>query len=130
MSENDTFRMTYSAEDSDEIKRIRDKYTEKKADGLERLKNLDRKCESTAAAVSVTAGIIGTLIFGTGLSIYLSELGSVFGNYAPAVSITVGLSGIFIMVAAYPLYTCILKRQREKHKKEILALADELLKQK
>ncbi len=130
MSESDTFRMTYSAEDRNEIEKIRDKYTGKKADGLERLKALDRRCENAATAVSIVVGVVGTLTLGTGLSIYLSELGNVFGSHALSVSVIVGLAGILMMIAACPLYTYTLKKQREKHKEEILSLADELMKQK
>lgn len=128
MSDNDTFRMTYSAEEKDEIERIRDKYTEKKPDDMTRLKALDKESESIATMVSIIAGVVGILIFGTGLSLYLSELGDALGEAVLPVSILVGLVGVILMVSAFPLYMHTLKKEREKRKDEILALADELMK--
>ncbi len=128
MSDNDTFRMTYSAEEKDEIERIRDKYTEKKPDDMTRLRALDKESESIATMVSIIAGVVGILVFGTGLSLYLSELGDALGKAVLPVSILVGLVGIILMVAAFPLYMHTLKKEREKRKDEILALADELMK--
>lgn len=128
MSDNDTFRMTYSAEEKDEIERIRDKYTEKKPDDMTRLKALDRESESIATMVSIIAGVVGILIFGTGLSLYLSELGDALGEAVLPVSILVGLVGVILMVSAFPLYMHTLRKEREKRKDEILALADELMK--
>ncbi len=128
MSDNDTFRMTYSAEEKDEIEKIRDKYTEKKTDGMARLKALDKESESMAAMVSIIVGVVGTLVFGTGLSLALSELGDALGDSVLPVSIAVGLVGVVLMVAAFPLYNRTLRKEREKRKDEILALADELMK--
>ena len=128
MSDNDTFRMTYSAEEKDEIERIRDKYTEKKPDDMTRLKALDRESESIATMVSIIAGVVGILIFGTGLSLYLSELGDALGEAVLPVSILVGLVGVILMVSAFPIYMHTLRKEREKRKDEILALADELMK--
>ena len=128
MSDNDTFRMTYSAEEKDEIEKIRDKYTEKKPDDMTRLKALDKESESIATMVSIIAGVVGILIFGTGLSLYLSELGDALGEAVLPVSILVGLVGVILMVSAFPLYMHTLKKEREKRKDEILALADELMK--
>lgn len=128
MSDNDTFRMTYSAEEKDEIERIRDKYTEKKPDDMARLKALDKESESIATMVSIIAGVVGILIFGTGLSLYLSELGDALGEAVLPVSIIVGLIGVILMVSAFPLYMHTLKKEREKRRDEILTLADELMK--
>ena len=128
MSDNDTFRMTYSAEEKDEIERIRDKYTEKKPDDMTRLKALDKESESIATMVSIIAGVVGILVFGTGLSLYLSELGDALGEAVLPVSILVGLVGVILMVSAFPLYMHTLRKEREKRKDEILALADELMK--
>ena len=128
MSDNDTFRMTYSAEEKDEIEKIRDKYTEKKPDDMTRLKALDKESESIATMVSIIAGVVGILVFGTGLSLYLSELGDALGEAVLPVSILVGLVGVILMVSAFPLYMHTLRKEREKRKDEILALADELLK--
>ena len=128
MSDNDTFRMTYSAEEKAEIEKIRDKYTEKKPDDMTRLKALDKESESIATMVSIIAGVVGILIFGTGLSLYLSELGDALGEAVLPVSILVGLIGVILMVSAFPLYMHTLRKEREKRKDEILALADELMK--
>lgn len=127
MSNNDTFKMTYSSKEKAEIDSIRSKYTETKVDGLTRLRALDAESEAKAKVVSLTIGIIGILVFGTAMSLYLSELGAFLGKYTIVVSIIVGIVGIIIMAYAFPAYTHTLHKEREKRKEEILALSDELL---
>lgn len=130
MSDSDTFRMTYSAEEKDEIEKIRSKYTDDRGDKMAKLRKLDRASELKAQAVGITVGVIGILVFGTGLSIALSELGNFFGPSYMTAGILVGLCGVIIMTAAYPSYSHTLRCERAKRKDEIVALADELMKEK
>ncbi len=128
MSDNDTFKMTYSAAEKNEIEEIRSKYEDKKEDGIARLRAIDAQSESKAKMVSIVLGVIGTLVFGTGLSLCLSDFGNFLGEAAMSVGIIVGLVGLILMALATPCYSRTLQKEREKRKEEILALADELLK--
>ena len=61
------FEYTYSAPEQEEIRKIREKYVPKEETTLEKLRRLDAKAEKPGMIVSLTLGIIGTLIFGTGM---------------------------------------------------------------
>ncbi len=129
VSDNNSFKMTYSAAERTEIEQIRSKYEDKKEDGIARLRAIDAQSESKAKMVSIVLGVVGTLIFGTGLSLCLSEFGSFLGSLSMPVGILVGLIGLVMMALATPMFNYTLKKEREKRKDEVLALADELMKQ-
>ena len=50
------------------------------------------------------------------------------GGTAMFVGIPVGLAGIVLVALAYPVYSRILKKERQRIAPEILRLTDELLK--
>lgn len=118
-NENNTFSYTYSAAEQDEIQRIRKKYVPEETDNLERLIALDKSTTKKAAAVSITVGIIGSLILGIGMCMFM------IWNY-PIVGIAIGSFGIAAIASAYPLYTVIVKKERKKIAPEIIRLSDEL----
>lgn len=123
----DTFKMTYSAEQQNEIRQIREKYAPKAPDKMEQLRALDAGAGKKAARVSITAGGIGTLIMGIGMSLAMTDFGILLEEWALPVGIAVGLLGIGLVVAAYPLYQRTLKKERDKIAPEILRLTDELM---
>lgn len=124
----ETFKMTYSANQQDEIKEIRQKYTQPEEDKMTILRKLDAKAGKKAMAVSLTVGILGTLIMGFGMSLLMSDFGLLFGKTAYPVGILSGVIGIVMAAFAYPLYNKTLKKSRKKIAPEILKLTDELLK--
>lgn len=125
-----SFRYTYSANEQDEIKKIRQKY-QPQEDKMERVRKLDAKVTQKATSVSLVLGIVGMLVMGFGMSLVLTELGVVLGMGDMAgmvVGIGTGLLGIFSVVLAYPVYNIVLKKEREKMAPEILRLTEELMK--
>ena len=113
--------ITYSAEDQKELDAIRSKYLPKKKQqpsNLEQIKKLDAKVESKAMIAGLSVGIISTLIMGGGMSLVLT-LGQ------PVIGILVGVIGLAGMLAAWPLYQKVLKKEREKAAPEILRLSEE-----
>lgn len=128
MDDNKTFNYTYSAEQQEEIKRIRKKYAAPAEDKMEQLRKLDRQASQKAQAWSIALGVIGALIFGTGMSIAMTELSGFLGGTAMFIGIPVGLIGIVLVALAYPVYSRILKKERQRIAPEILRLTDELLK--
>lgn len=128
MSKNESFQMTYSASQQEELQAIRKKYVVPETDKLEQLRALDAGVEKKATAVSLSTGILGTLLMGTGMSLILSELGAFLGSASFPIGLLIGLSGIGILACAYPLYVRTLRKEREKIAPEILRLTDELLK--
>lgn len=119
----EVFEYTYSAKQQEVVKRIREKYvqTPKEEDKLERLRRLDAGVTQKGTIVSLIFGIVGTLIFGTGMCCCLVWNFFVIG-------VIVGALGIICLSAAFPLYTHITKKERERIAPEILRLSEELMK--
>ena len=125
------FSYTYSAAEQDEIRKIREKYQPKKEDDMSRLRKLDAKVTQKATIDSLVTGIIGTLIMGTGMSLVMTDIGMVFGlqgNSSMVIGIVVGVIGMILTGIAYPIYSKVLKKEREKAAPEILRLTEELIK--
>jgi len=81
--------------------------------------------------VSLVLGVIGTLIMGSGMSLIMTDLGTVWGLTGIAgmiIGILVGVLGIILVAGAYPVYSKVLKKEREKIAPEILRLTEELMK--
>lgn len=116
----ESFEYTYSAPEQEEIKRIRSKYLPKEEETkMEKLRRLDKEAERPGTVTALVLGILGTLIFGAGMSLCM-----VWGWFL--VGIPVGILGGLMLGAAYPLYSAITRRQREKIAPEILKLTEEL----
>ena len=122
MKNKETFSYIYSAKEQEEIKKIREKYIPKETDKMEQLRRLDAGVTQKGTVISLVIGIIGALILGTGMSMCMvwTEL-FVLG-------IIVGIVGIVMVSAAYPLYSYVTKKEREKIAPEIIRLTDELMK--
>lgn len=128
---NNGFTYTYSSEEQEELKRIRDKYVAREEDKLDRLRRLDRSATERAQMYSITIGIIGTLIMGFGMSLCMTELSLIFGDkqwLAMLTGVLVGLIGCALVALAYPVYNLTLKRERKRIAPEIIRLTDELMK--
>lgn len=127
--EKNTFEYSYSAPTEEERKRIasiKRQYEEVVDSGeanFNKLKALDAKVKNTATIVALVLGIGGCLIFGTGLAMVLEWGVLVYG-------IIVMTAGVVPMAISYPSYNSLLKRGKKKYGKKIIAIADELLKNK
>ena len=127
MDNNQSFHYTYSAEQQQEIQRIRQKYLPPEEDKMEQLRRLHYSASSKAKAWAIAIGIIGALVLGTGMSLCMTELGGFLGGTAMFIGIPVGLVGMVLVALAYPVYNRILKKERQRIAPEILRLTDELL---
>ncbi|MBQ7943919.1 MAG: hypothetical protein IJ326_07650 [Lachnospiraceae bacterium] len=121
------FTYTYSAKQQKEIEEIKRKYNLMPPDTTEakmaQLRRLDQSAERPGTIWALVLGIVGTLVFGTGMS-----LAMVWTNQFLLLGILVGVIGIVILALAYPVYKMLTKRQRERIAPQILALTEELLK--
>ncbi len=127
MENKDTFKMTYSAQQQEEVRQIRDKYIPKEPTKLEQLRALDAGASQKATMVSILVGVAGTLILGLGMSLAMSDFGNLLGSAAFPVGVALGVVGMAILALAYPLYNRTLKKERERIAPEILRLSDELM---
>lgn len=125
--ENNSFEYTYSAKRHQEVEEIRKAYLPKEEDKMEQLRRLHAIPMQKAQAAALAVGIIGALILGTGMSICMTELGAALGEFAMVMGILVGIAGMIPVAFAYPLYSRILKKERNKIAPEILRLTDELM---
>lgn len=129
--EQDSFHYTYSAKEQEELKRIRQKYQPQEEDKMEKLRRMDADVTKKATMISLASGIIGALVLGIGMSLSMTDIGEslgLVGAGAMAAGTGTGLVGIVLVCIAYPAYTWIIKREREKIAPEILKLTDELMK--
>ena len=115
----DSFQYTYSAKQQQEIDSIRKKYLPPEEDKMEQLRRLDRAAAKKGAVVSTVIGIIGCLMMGVGMCCSMVWMGSLF-----IPGIIIGLLGIALIAASYPVYSKITKKQREKIAPEILRLTE------
>ena len=123
---DNVFSFTYSAQEQEEIKQIRQKYADNE-NKLESLRRLDRSVTQKSTAVSLIVGIIGALLLGFGMSIIMTDIGSVFGSAAFAIGLIIGIIGVVIVSLAYPIYILITQKERNRIAPEIIRLSDELL---
>ena len=119
----ETFEYNYSAKQQKEIKTIREKYVPKEENKMEQLWRLDASATKPGTAASIIVGVIGALLFGIGMCCTMVWMGNLF-----IPGIVIGVAGLLAIAAAYPVYTRITKKQREKLAPEIMRLTDELMK--
>lgn len=119
------FEYKYKAptqEERQEINNILNDYLPKNENNnkLDYLRKLDFKVKNIPMIVGLNLGIIGTLIFGLGLTCFLEWnliiLGFIFS-----------LLGMIVAVMAYPLYKVIYKRMKNRYSDEIIKISNELL---
>lgn len=119
------FEYKYKAptqEERQEINNILNDYLPKNESNnkLDYLRKLDFKVKNIPMIVGLNLGIIGTLIFGLGLTCFLEWnliiLGFIFS-----------LLGMIVAVVAYPLYKVIYKRMKNRYSDEIIKISNELL---
>lgn len=119
----ETFIYTYSAKQQEEIRNIRKKYLPHEEDKMTQLRRLDQSAVKKGTVVSILVGVIGCLLLGVGMCCTMVWVQQWF---IPGVAI--GLIGIGAVAAAYPLYACITKKERERLAPQILKLTEELSK--
>lgn len=105
-----------------EIEEIRTKYLPKTENKLDKIRKLDESATRKATIQSIVVGLISSLIFGFGLCCILVWKDSQFIQ-----GIIIGIVGLCGMLLAFPLYSHILKVQRNKISEKIISLSDELI---
>ena len=122
MSEKkDTFHYSYSARQQEEIRKIREKYIPKEESKMEQLRQLDESATRSGTIAAIVVGIIGALLLGIGMCCTMVWAGQFF-----IPGIIIGVIGIAVVIAAYPIYNRITGKRREKLAPEIMRLTDEL----
>ncbi|MBE6348873.1 MAG: hypothetical protein E7064_08045 [Spirochaetaceae bacterium] len=123
MQENkESFNYNYSSINKEEVERIRNKYIRTQESDLDELRKIDAKVSNTSTYISIFIGIIGVLVFGTGLSLVLSFNKFILG-------IIVSFFGLIIMGTGYLANKLVLNKMKQKYAPRILELSERLLKE-
>ena len=122
---NNQFTYKYTApteEERKEIASIRRQYVpqEQTVSKIDKLRRLDGLVKSVPTIWALVLGVVGTLIFGLGLTMILQWNIWLWG-------IVLMLVGSIPMAMAYPVYQWVLKKYKNRYGEEILRLSEELL---
>lgn len=127
MENKDGFKMTYSAQQQEEIQAIRQRYVPREESKMDQLRALDARVTQKATIMSILVGVLGALILGTGMSLIMTDLGTGLGVAALPVGVLVGIVGAVLVALAYPIYSRTLQKERARIAPEILRLTEELM---
>lgn len=116
------FEYIYSAPKNAEIEKIRKKYAPQTSaeSKLEQVKKLDSNVESEAVGCALGIGIPGSLILGLGMSCCMVWTDLFI------LGIIVGIIGMVMCGAAYPIYKNAIKKKRAEIAPQILKLSEEI----
>ncbi|MBO5377251.1 MAG: hypothetical protein J6A41_02570 [Ruminiclostridium sp.] len=116
------FEYTYSAPKNAEIEKIRKKYAPQTSaeSKLEQIKKLDSSVESEAVGCALGIGIPGSLILGLGMSCCMVWTDLFI------LGIIIGIIGMVMCGAAYPIYKNTINKKRAEIAPQILKLSEEI----
>lgn len=110
------------------VQKIRTQYTEKGHTGLEKLKKLDAKVKRPANVFAWSFGSLGAIVMGAGMSLVMTDIGGTIGiSNTMASGIVVGIAGLAMVIANYPIYKELLNVRRKQYAKEVIALSDQIV---
>ena len=110
------------------VQKIRTQYTEKENTQLDELKALDAKVKRPANVFAYVFGSLSAIIMGAGMSLVMTDIGSVIGMENVMVpGIVVGVVGMIMAIINYPIYKNMLGSRREKYAEEVIALSDKII---
>ena len=111
------------------VQKIRTQYTEKQHTELDELKALDARVKKPANLFGYIYGSLSAIIMGSGMSLVMTEIGSILGiENAMVPGILVGILGMVMALTTYPIYKRILDSRRKKYASQILELSDKITK--
>ena len=109
--------------------KIRAQYMEKESTELDALRELDKKVRRPADILAYITGSLGAIVMGAGMSLTMTEIGAMIGMKETMLpGIVIGVAGMAMAVANYPLHKKILGSRRKKYADQIMELSDKLMK--
>ncbi len=110
------------------VQKIRTQYTEKENTQLDELKALDAKVKRPANVFAYVFGSLSAMIMGAGMSLVMTNIGSIIGIENTMVpGIVVGVVGMIMAIINYPIYKNMLASRREKYAEKVIALSDKII---
>ena len=111
------------------VEKIRSQYTEQQHTELDALKALDAKVKKPANVFGYTYGSIGAIVMGAGMSLVMTDIGTMIGLTAAMVpGIAIGIAGMAMAMTTYPIYKKILNSRKKKYAGKILELSERIMK--
>lgn len=117
---NTTDNFVANTNDIRTAERIRREYLPAEQNRIERLRKLDAKVKTPGMVVAFTLGIIAALVLGGGMSLVMVEGNMVLG-------LVLGIPGLIVLCASYPLYLAITGSRKRKYADEIMRLSDDVM---
>lgn len=110
------------------VQKIRTQYTERENTQLDELKALDKKVKKPANVFAVVFGSISAVVMGSGMSLVMTDIGSIIGIESPLIpGIIIGVVGLVMALLTYPMYKKILNSRKKKYANEIIKLSDNIM---
>ena len=110
------------------VQKIRTQYTERENTQLDELKALDKKVKKPANVFAVIFGSISAVVMGSGMSLVMTDIGSIIGIESPMFpGIIIGVVGLVMALLTYPMYKKILNSRKKKYASEIIKLSDNIM---
>ena len=110
------------------VQKIRTQYTERENTQLDALKALDKKVKKPANVFAVIFGSISAVVMGSGMSLVMTDIGSIIGIESPMFpGIIIGVVGLVMALLTYPMYKKILNSRKKKYASEIIKLSDSII---
>ena len=110
------------------VQKIRTQYAERENTQLDTLKALDKKVKKPANVFAVVFGIISAVVMGSGMSLVMTDIGSIIGIESPMFpGIIIGVVGLVMALLTYPMYKKILNSRKKKYASEIIKLSDSIM---
>ena len=108
--------------------KIRTQYMEKQSTELDALRALDEKVKRPANVFAYVFGSVSAIIMGAGMSLVMTDIGVTVGIASAMVpGIVIGLVGMVMALANYPIYQRILGKRKKKYSSEILAISEKIM---
>ena len=112
------------------VQKIRTQYMEKDSSekNLDLLRELDAEVKRPANVFGYVFGSISAIIMGAGMSLVMTDIGQQLGisNTMP-LGIIIGVVGMLMAIATYPIYKNILASRKEKYADRILELSEKIM---
>ncbi len=112
------------------VQKIRTQYMEKDSSEkeLDMLRELDAEVKCPANVFGYVFGSIGAIVMGAGMSLVMTDIGTVIGmENAMVPGIVIGVVGMIMAIVNYPIYKKILASRREKYADRILQLSEKIM---
>ncbi len=108
--------------------KIRTQYMGKQSTDLDALRQLDAKVKRPANVFAYVFGSISAIIMGCGMSLVMTDIGSVVNISDPMIpGIVIGSLGLILAILNYPIHKGILNSRKKKYADQILSLSDQIM---